>query len=108
LTNRKKPGLAFCATMALVAVLVAYPLSFGPACWLATRSDDGEMMKAFHHAYRPILEVLIQLPEALDGSIQWYAGLGAPADSKPYIFRQGRHCGFAWNRPGYSYTALSR
>jgi hypothetical protein len=30
---RKKPCVAFWATVVLVALLVAYPLSFGPACW---------------------------------------------------------------------------
>jgi hypothetical protein len=34
MTDRKKPGVAFWATVALVVVLVAYPLSFGPACWI--------------------------------------------------------------------------
>ena len=37
MTARKKPGVALWATVALVVVLVAYPLSFGPACWLASR-----------------------------------------------------------------------
>jgi hypothetical protein len=32
--SRKKPSVAFWATVALVVVLVGYPLSFGPACWL--------------------------------------------------------------------------
>jgi hypothetical protein len=33
MTSRKKPGVAFWTTVKVVAVLVAYPLSFGPACW---------------------------------------------------------------------------
>jgi hypothetical protein len=32
-TDHKKPGLAFWATVVVVVVLVAYPLSFGPVCW---------------------------------------------------------------------------
>jgi hypothetical protein len=35
-TDRKKPGVAFWITSILIAVL-AYPLSFGPACWLCQR-----------------------------------------------------------------------
>src|SRR5262245_35249764 len=31
--TRKKPGVAFWATVVVVVVLVAYPLRFGPACW---------------------------------------------------------------------------
>jgi hypothetical protein len=37
-TSRKQPGVAFWVTVMVVVVLVAYPLSFGPACWLA---DNG-------------------------------------------------------------------
>jgi hypothetical protein len=40
-TSRKKPGIAFWATVVVVAVLVGYPLSFGPACWIATRTGAG-------------------------------------------------------------------
>jgi hypothetical protein len=36
--SRKKPGMAFWATVVVVVVL-AYPLSFGPACWVANRTD---------------------------------------------------------------------
>jgi hypothetical protein len=40
--SHKKPGVAFWATVGLVVVLVAYPLSFGPACWLTSQSADGD------------------------------------------------------------------
>jgi hypothetical protein len=39
MTDRKKTGVAFWATVVLVAVL-AYPLSFGPACWIASRTES--------------------------------------------------------------------
>jgi hypothetical protein len=32
---RKQPGVVFWATVAVVVLLVLYPLSFGPACWLS-------------------------------------------------------------------------
>ena len=34
MTDRKKPTAGFWITVALVAVLVGYPLSFGPVTWL--------------------------------------------------------------------------
>ncbi len=37
MSDRKKPGVAFWATVALLVVLVWYPLSFGPACAVAMR-----------------------------------------------------------------------
>jgi hypothetical protein len=36
-SDRKKPGVAFWATVGLVVVLVGYPLSAGPAMWIADR-----------------------------------------------------------------------
>ncbi len=33
MTSRKKPGVAFWATV-LVLVALAYPVSLGPACWM--------------------------------------------------------------------------
>ena len=40
-SSRKKRGLTFRATVVAVVVLVAYPLSFGPACWITIRLDRG-------------------------------------------------------------------
>jgi len=39
MTDRKKPGVAFWATVVLVA-LVLYVASFGPACWYAAYSVE--------------------------------------------------------------------
>src|SRR5262249_3491416 len=37
MTDRKKPGVAFWATVMVVVLLEAYPLSLGPNFWLAER-----------------------------------------------------------------------
>ena len=37
MADRKKPGVALGASVVLVVLLVAYPLSFGPALWLQDR-----------------------------------------------------------------------
>jgi hypothetical protein len=50
--DRKKPGVAFWATVVVVVVLLAYPLSFGPACWLGDRNVIPEFVLRF--AYRPL------------------------------------------------------
>ncbi len=39
-SSRKKPTAGFWITVALVAVLVGYPLSFGPACWWFAESEE--------------------------------------------------------------------
>jgi hypothetical protein len=56
MTSRKKPGLAFWATVVVVVVLVAYPLSFGPACWITSRfQPSGEDVSATRELLAPAL-----------------------------------------------------
>ena len=79
MTSRKKPGVAFWATVVVVVVLVAYPLSFGPACWITSRTGKGAAFVPT--AYRPILWGLADDPSVepsmLDRAINWYASAGA-------------------------------
>jgi hypothetical protein len=72
MTDRKKPTAGFWITVALVAVLVLYPLSFGPACWLARR----EMLEipAVAHLYGPIVEYAFAGPKLIRRVIGWYSG----------------------------------
>jgi hypothetical protein len=52
-SHRKKPGVAFWATVVVVVVLVLYPLSFVPACWVSSRvQPNGVYVSA---VYRPII-----------------------------------------------------
>jgi hypothetical protein len=39
MTDRKKPGVAFWATVAVAVVLAAYPLSFGPVRYAYWKND---------------------------------------------------------------------
>jgi hypothetical protein len=75
MTDRKQPGVAFWATVAVVVGLVAYPLSFGPACWVSSYLDDsGEIVSLI---YRPIIWYWVyEAGDSLDGIIGWYVGLG--------------------------------
>ncbi len=52
MTDRKKPGVAFWATVAMVG-LVLYVASFGPACWLVGRGFISSSAASFF--YRPVL-----------------------------------------------------
>jgi hypothetical protein len=82
--DRKKPGVAFWATVGLVVVLVGYPLSFGPACWIVGRTETS-IVKYAEIMYWPILRIA-----ALDHSdgegpvadaIHDYANFGVHPDS---------------------------
>jgi hypothetical protein len=76
MTDRKKPGMAFWASVALVVVL-AYPLSFGPACWLYSYGNLPGRTVA--RVYRPIL-LLSQnrSPAPVRDFLFWYGDLFQP------------------------------
>jgi len=93
-SDRKKPGVAFWTTVVVVVLLVGYPLSFGPACWISSRT--GFALRALPTVYRPFVMLMAgrvptehQRMEAAgsgsrlcsypDGSlVERYACLGAP------------------------------
>jgi len=75
MTDRKQPGMAFWTTVALIAVLVAYPLSFGPACWIASRCEFAEGLVSA--CYLPVVWTYFHAPSSVQESIFWYANYGA-------------------------------
>ena len=78
MTDRKKPGVAFWATVVVVVALNGYPLSFGPACWAQSRSSDGGTLDAVNSIYEPILWTWEQQePGWISSVIHWYVNVGA-------------------------------
>ena len=67
MTDRRKPGAAFWATVVVVVVLVAYPLSFGPACWVTSRTTYGA--KLIPLLYYPIVT---QMSVDVDDLAYWH------------------------------------
>ena len=53
---RKKPGVAFWATVVVVCLPIAYVLSFGPACWLVAKEYLGT--DTIWRMYRPIARLV--------------------------------------------------
>ncbi len=78
-SDRKKPGVAFWASVAFVAVLVGYPLSFGPACWISSATGDRKHVSVdfVNFIYQPLLRASNNESESLGAYIAWYANLGA-------------------------------
>jgi hypothetical protein len=76
-SDRKKPGVAFWATVALVVVLVGYPLSFGPACWIAGRTDGRRGLVQVIRFYPHITSAAFQGPKPVANSLKWWAAIGA-------------------------------
>src|SRR5262245_31438217 len=70
----KKPGVAFWATT-VVVVALAYPLSFGPACWLA---DRGVLQfKTILRVYPPLYRSVWYKDDSLwSRALCWYGKVG--------------------------------
>ena len=76
MTSRNPPSAAFWATVGLVVALVAYPLSFGPACWIASRANVGA--SAIPVVYRPLTRAMSPTDgHAFTRLSEWYAEIGA-------------------------------
>ena len=76
MTSRKKPGVAFWATVGLVG-LVLYVLSFGPAIWLV--AHDRLPTKPTSIVFRPLLiEAIREIPNWPPGGrspVLWWASV---------------------------------
>ncbi len=75
MADRKKPGVAFWATVVVVVVLV-YPLSFGPACWLARRGRISPRWTG--KIFRPLVLAGIDGPESVRRVLSGYTETFAP------------------------------
>jgi hypothetical protein len=84
MTDRKHPGMTFWITVSLVVVVVGYPLSLGPACWITSRMNSGASTVSM--AYRPVTWGMSQ-SERIAAALGWYCRLGSAI-------------GWEWNRWG--------
>ncbi len=87
MTSRKKPGMAFWATV-VVAVALLYVLSFGPACWLTAQpwhnvinNDGWDMPPRWMQIYRPFGIILNQGASPLRTAVNWWATFGVKRTS---------------------------
>jgi hypothetical protein len=73
MTSRKKPGVAFWATV-VVVVLMGYPLSLGPACWISSRTKTGGAVVSMF--YRPMMWGMSRSGR-VSNALSWYSDLGS-------------------------------
>ncbi|HEY2253667.1 MAG TPA: hypothetical protein VGH74_21485, partial [Planctomycetaceae bacterium] len=83
MADRKKPAVAFWTTV--VVVLVGYPLSFGPACWISSRINKGKS-DLVPVAYRPMTWSMSR-SETIANALKGYAQLGS-ASGWAWVERQ--------------------
>ena len=58
MTDHKKPGVAFWATVVVVVALVVYPLSAGPVVWLEIHVLPRSTRMAVRRFYLPLESLL--------------------------------------------------
>jgi hypothetical protein len=73
--ERKKPGIGFWATV-VVSALVLYPLSYGPASWLAWRVVPGSkrMFELYRTTYWPVDQTAAHFNGGINLQL-WYFAL---------------------------------
>jgi hypothetical protein len=72
--DRKHATAGFWITVTLIVVLALYPLSFGPACWVTSRTGIGILY--LPDVYRPVLWAM-SCGGVAAHLLNWYAQLGA-------------------------------
>src|SRR5262245_19326735 len=79
ISERKKSGAPFLATIFLAAALLAYPISFGPACWWFSQKGTagGRPIRLASRIYWPFGWIIWNGPRPAVRVINWYATLGA-------------------------------
>lgn len=76
MTDRMQTGAAFWATVVVVAVLVGYPLSYGPVQSLMLNHYLPErLIGPVITFYTPLIISIINAPESMKPAINWYFSL---------------------------------
>ena len=73
--SHRQPTAGFWISVALVAELVGYPLSLGPACWLADRSIISD--KPVATMFLAILDFAFKRDSAAALLLNWWTDIGA-------------------------------
>jgi hypothetical protein len=63
------------ATCVGLALLIAYPLTFGPACWASSRAEATQDVVEW--IYAPIVRIWMRGPEPIAEALNWYCYVGA-------------------------------
>jgi hypothetical protein len=83
IVNRHERWAKRLAVALVVAVLVGYPLSIGPAVWLTARSwFSNTTVAAF---YLPVLWSAQHAPSSLGTAVGWWGSLGVPDGEWVYL-----------------------
>ncbi len=64
----------------MIAAVILYPASFGPACWIAYRMENEAVLGTVDAIYFPFfwLRLTEHGNSSIRSAIGWYMGLGYP------------------------------
>ena len=90
--NERKPSAGFWIAVAIVAIVILYPLSLGPACWISSRLGAGALVVSV--VYRPITwfvptRRVIFRPNQLEAAMRHYSEFAAAPDWRWYSVSYG-------------------
>ncbi len=95
MTSRKHPSGACWATLVMVVVLLAYPLSYGPAGWLCTRFDQPELWNSLPRTvYAPVLWAERHIPAPISEAYDLYVNMCVNSGA-----RAAKRAGITLRRP---------
>ena len=72
--SRKKPDWAFWTTV-VVVTLVAYPLSWKPACWINMKLGGPDWLEPAFNFYMPLVWAVDYGPDWVKKFFDFYSGL---------------------------------
>jgi hypothetical protein len=73
-SDRKQPVWPWIVAL-LIGLPVLYAVSFGPACWISSRSGTG--VSVVNSAYQPMLGLAFDGPDVIQRGTLWYGQLVA-------------------------------
>ena len=77
MTCSRMPTAGFWITVALVTVLLAYPISLGPACWISSRQRTSRSAEIVSYIYAPAIRACSRCPKFVLDFAWWYSEVGA-------------------------------
>lgn len=80
MSAERRASTATVATVATVVLLLLYPVSFGPACWLTVRMVGLDGQQWISGAYKPLFYAYRKLPNRIQEAVEAYANLGCGDD----------------------------
>jgi hypothetical protein len=75
--DRKKPGVAFWATVVVVCLPILYVASFGPWCWFVVQKAETQDKSTKPSLYRPLIYAWWYGSGDIRSPIAWYANLAS-------------------------------